>query len=410
MFLSLWNYLRGYVIVEVSGYTIEKFINLALNHRNTFWNIRRTDGKIYLSTTISGFKRLKPYAKKARCRIRIVEKKGLPFLRFRYRKRIMFSVGIFLFISCIYLLSSFTWLIEINGCERLDETQVIETLDSAGYKVGKLKVKLDLREAEQKLINTYPDIIWTGIRFEGTKMVVEITESVPKPQLHDETIPCHLISKSDGLITYIATDKGMPNVKKGDTVKKGDVLVSGSMQLGDETGTAYLTHAKAEIKAKTGYALEASLPLETIKKDYTQRVSTRCTLKLFDFKIPFLKSRMTQQYAYYDEVVTVKQFKLTEKFPLPFYFEKGQKVEYVPKKQPIDEEVAKEKLYGILYDELLKELDRDAKVLYHEVTYSKDSNKLSAKLQAIVEEDISEALYLTPQEMMPQIEVEGENE
>ena len=90
LFLSLWNYLKGYVIVEVSGYTLEKFMNLAIRHQNTFWNIKRKDGKIYLSTTIEGFKRLKPYAKKARCRMRIVEKRGLPFLTFRYRKRVMF--------------------------------------------------------------------------------------------------------------------------------------------------------------------------------------------------------------------------------------------------------------------------------------------------------------------------------
>lgn len=410
MFLSLWNYLRGYVIVEVSGYMLEKFINLALNHQNVFWNIRRKDGKIYLSTTISGFKRLKPYAKKSRCRIRIVEKKGLPFLRFRYRKRVMFAIGIFLFVSCIYLLSSFVWLIEVEGCERLNESEVIETLETAGYKTGQLKMKLNLREAEQTLVNTYPDIIWTGVKFEGTKLVVSISESVPKPEIHDETRPCHLISKNDALITYIATDKGMPNVKKGDTVKKGDILVSGSMTLGDESGSLYLTHAKAEIKAKVGYALEASLPLEALRKDYTSRVSGVYTLKLFDFKIPFYRSHTKEQYTYYDEVVEVKQFKLTDQFPLPFYFIKESKIEYKPYKEPIDEEVAKEKLYGALYDELLKRISEDSKVLYHEVVYSKDENKLVAKLQAIVEEDVSEALYLTSQEMMPQTEVEGENE
>lgn len=410
LFLSLWNYLKGYVIVEVSGYTLEKFMNLAIRHQNTFWNIKRKDGKIYLSTTIEGFKRLKPYAKKARCRMRIVEKRGLPFLTFRYRKRIMFSVGVFLFIGCIYLLSSFVWLVEVQGCERLNETEVIETLEESGYKAGRLKARLNLREAEQKLINTYPDIIWTGIKFEGTKLVVEISESVPKPTIHTENAPCHLVAKNDGLITYIATDKGMPGVKKGDTVKKGDILVSGSMQLGDEGGSLYLTHAKATVKAKTGYALEASMPLETVQKVYTNRVSTKCDLRLFDLKIPFLRSHTKEQYDDYDEVITVKQFKLTDQFPLPFYYEKEQKVEYTPYKQPIDEESAKEKLYGTLYDALLKKLGDEAQVIYHEVVYSKDDNKLVAKLQAIVEEDISEALYLTPQEMMPQSEVEGENE
>lgn len=410
MFLSLWNYLKGYVIVEVSGYTLEKFMNLAIHHQNAFWNIRRKEGKIYFSTTIEGFKRLKPDAKKARCRMRIIEKKGLPFLRFRYRKRVMFGIGIFIFIGCIYLLSSFVWLVEVEGCERLNETEVIETLEEKGYKAGRLKAKLNLREAEQELINTYPDIIWTGIKFEGTKLVVEVSESVPKPTLHTENAPCHLVAKNDGLITYIATDRGMPGVKKGDTVKKGDILVSGSMPLGEEGASLYLTHAKAIVKAKTGYALEARMPLETVQKSYTNRVSTKCNLRLFDVQIPLLRRHTKEEYAYYDEVVSVKQFKLTDQFPLPFYYEKEQRVEYTPNKQPIDEESAKEKLYGTLYDALLKKLDDEARVIYHEVVYSKDENQLVAKLQAIVEEDISEALYLTPQEMMPQSEIEGENE
>ncbi|MEF9959663.1 MAG: sporulation protein YqfD [Niameybacter sp.] len=410
MFVSLWNYLRGYVIVEVSGYALEKFMNLALKDSEYFWNITRKNNKMYLHTTTKGFKRLKPYAKRSKCHLHITEKRGLPFLQFRYRKRWMLAIGSLIFVGLLYLLCSFVWLVEVEGCQRLNDTEVIETLETHGYEVGKFKGKLDLRKAEQVLIDAYPEIIWTGVKYQGTKLVIQISESVPKPVLVDEKEPCNLVATRDALITYIATDRGMPQVKKGDTVKKGDLLVSGSIPFNDESGASYLAHAKAQVRAKTGYALTASMPLESIKKEYTQRVSTRYNLKLFDFKIPIWKQHAKDVYNYYDEVVTVKQFKLTKQFPLPFYFERTQKVEYIPQKQRIEEDVAKEKLYAKLYDTLLEKLDKDSKVLYHEVTYKQEEGKLVASLQAIVEEDVSERVHLTAEEMMPLNGVEGENE
>ncbi len=410
LFLTIWNYLRGYVIVEVSGYALEKFMNLALKDSQYFWNITRKNNKMYLYTTTKGFKKLKPYAKKSKCHIRIVEKRGLPFLQFRYRKRWMLAYGSLIFIGLMYLLCSFVWLVEVDGCKRLNETEVIETLEQNGYEVGRFKGRLDLRKAEQVLIDAYPEIIWTGVKYEGTKLVVQISESVPKPKLVEETEPCNLVAKRDALITYIATDKGMPQVKKGDTVKKGDLLVSGSIPYNDESGAFYLAHSKAQILAKTGYALTASMPLESVKKDYTERVSSRYNLRLFNFKMPIWKSHSKDVYNHFDEIVTVKQFKLTDKFPLPFYYECTQKVEYVPKQQVVEEETAKEKLYGALYDALLEKLGEGSNVLYHEVSYKQEEGKLVATLQAIVEEDVSEHVGLSLEEIMPQNKVEGENE
>ena len=39
MFLALWNYLRGYVIIYVTGFSVERFINLAVNRGIFIWDI-----------------------------------------------------------------------------------------------------------------------------------------------------------------------------------------------------------------------------------------------------------------------------------------------------------------------------------------------------------------------------------
>lgn len=388
MFLSLWNYLRGYVIVEVKGYALEKFMNLILHHHIRIWDAHYKNGKLYFKTRIDNFKRLKPYAKKSKSHLCIVKKKGLPFLCFRYRKRSVLVLGVLIFVMGLYSLSSFVWLVEVTGNKNLQDIDIIQCLDEAGYRTGKLKGKMNLRQAEHILVNAYSEIVWAGIEFKGTKMLVQIAETVPKPKMCEDTFACNLIAKRDALITYIATDKGMPMVKRGDTVTRGSVLVSGQMKLEDEQGTLYYTHSEAKIKAKTGYTLQARLPLTKIQKIYTNRVSKKWHMRIFDHKFSLWNQKAS--YEKYDTLITSHQLKLTRLFPLPFYLEKEERVEYIPHNEEINKVLAKDILEGALHDYLRAHISKDAQILKQEIHYTKSQNELIAIFNVIVEEDITE--------------------
>lgn len=396
MFVSLWHYLKGYVIVEVSGYSLDKFIHCAVKSGISFWKVKKLDDKLYLSTTIDGFKKLKPHAHKNRCRLKITKKVGLPFLQFRYRKRMLFAIGSMLFAIGICFLCSFVWLVEVEGVAHLDETDVITYLAEEGYTTGRLKSKLDLREAERVLMEHYPSIVWAGIEFEGTKLVIEVAEAVPKPETPDESRPCHIKAKKDALITYIATEQGMPQVKAGDTIQKGDIIVSGSAYLEDEFQTLYLTHAKATIKAKTCYSIVATTPLEKTNKVYTNEVATKYTLKLFNTEFPLFHGKKTYEQS--DTLITIKQMKLTDNFPLPFYWQKEECAEYISSKESVTTEEAKDILLGAAHDELLSLIDDEATVLKQEIIYTEEDGMLKAVYNVVVEEEISELYYLTEEE------------
>ncbi|MGL4344692.1 MAG: sporulation protein YqfD [Cellulosilyticaceae bacterium] len=398
MFVSVWNYFAGYVIVEVSGYALEKFINCALQEDIYFWDVKRESHKLYFKTSIKNFKQLKQSAKQTRCRMKIVDKCGLPFTMFRYRRRKVLASGIVLFAVILYILSSFVWLVEVEGTSRLQETDLISTLENNGFTVGKMKNKLDLREAEQCLVKNYSDIIWAGIKFEGTKLVVQVTESVPKPKMYDKSVSTHLVAKRDGLITYIATDKGIPQVQKGDTVKKGDVLVSGAITLQDDLGTVRYTHSDAKVTAKTCYTLKATMPRTKIEKQYTNHAKKNFRVRLFGTYIPLYTSG--PRYTYFDTVVTLNQFKLTDLFPLPFYFEKTEYIEYVPTPVDLEMESVKDQLEGKLYDELSKQIGTEGKVLYYEINYEEDEKQITAMLNALVEEGITQEIPVTQEEML----------
>lgn len=396
MFVSIWNYFAGYVIVEVSGYALEKFINSALEDQIYFWDVSRQENKLYLKTSGHNFKRLKTSARKTRCRVKIVEKCGIPFTMFRYRRRKILAGGTILFVFLLYLLSSFIWLVEVEGNSRLQEVDLLKTLEENGFTTGKVKSKLDLREAEQCLINNYPDIIWAGVKYEGTKLVVQVTESVLKPKMYDKSIPTSLIAKRDALVTYIATDKGIPKVKKGDTVKKGDLLVSGEIVLQDEQSSVRYTHSDSKIIGKTCYTLKGSIPIEQTKKQYTGDTKKNYRVKLFNMTLPLYVS--PPNFENYETVISLRQLKITELFPLPFYFEKTEYVEYTPYQTKIGIDEGKDHLQGKLYHELSKQIGTEGKVLHYEMNYEEEGDQLVGILNAIVEEPIAEAvpIIVTP--------------
>ena len=83
MFLALWNYLKGYVIIKVSGFSTERFINMASYRGIYIWDMKTYDGYIYIKVSLSGFKLLKECARKTGCKFEIVNRCGLPFFVYR---------------------------------------------------------------------------------------------------------------------------------------------------------------------------------------------------------------------------------------------------------------------------------------------------------------------------------------
>lgn len=403
MLVSLWNYLKGYVIVEVSGYALDRFMNMVVTSGIQLEEVRRVEDKLYMQTTIKDFKRLKPYAKKTKCRLKITKKEGMPFISFRYRRRLGFVIGSLLFAVGIYALCSFVWLIDIKGVARLNETEVIEYLSEEGYKTGCMKSKLDLRMLEKTLMRKYPEIVWISAEYEGTKLTIQIAEAIPKPEIVATTEPCNLRAKKDALITYIATQEGIPQVKAGDTVRKGEVLVAGSTYLEDEQQSLYLAHAEADIKAKTCYSIVARIPLKKMQKNYTNQVARKYTVRLFDWEIPLYRSRKTFEYS--DTLITIKQLKLTQQFPLPFYIQKEEVAAYMPYYVPYEEEEMKERLLSEAHQKLLESVGKQANVVKQEITYYQEEEHLSAVYNVIVEEDIIEKEMIT-QEMIEQMGIE----
>lgn len=341
LLLRLWNYLRGYVIVNVSGHFIEKFINLCANKGIYLWDIKRkARNSMTLKVSIRGFKSLRGISQKTTCNAKILKKVGIPFIKFRYRKRKSFVAGFVVFAGIIYFLCSFIWVIQINGVNKVNPQEILDFLDQNGIKPGIIKFKFDKDTIIPNMIIKIDGIAWTDIRLIGTKVVVDVVERVPKPEIVDKSTPCNIYATNSGVIKDIITKEGVALVKQGDVVKKDQLLITGIVENKFNPNEVRFVHSDGIVKIITWYQDTADVDLKQIKTERTGQFRARYGFKvfsdyhsLFGFQSPYEKFDVEEKAI---RLGLWKNYELPIEFVVRKYFQK-QDNEY-----PLSEELAKE--------------------------------------------------------------------
>lgn len=230
MFSKIWKYIKGYVIIIIEGFFIEKFINLASNAELKFWDLKRLSlSKIEVKAGIKDFKKIRPIIKKSKCRAELKKKVGIPFFLNRYSKRGYFVIGFVLFLLICFICSLFVWKVEVTGNDKIQVEEVIAQLKECGLNTGKIKYLVNADDVVEQMMIKRDDLAWIGIEIEGTKAEVKIVEKVMIPDMLEET-PCNIVSDKVGIITTLNVKIGSQQVQLGDTVQKGQILVSGIIE------------------------------------------------------------------------------------------------------------------------------------------------------------------------------------
>jgi similar to stage IV sporulation protein len=291
-FYILWNYLIGYVVISVKGVSLEKFINLTITNGIYLWGIQRQNyTTLTAKISIRGFRQLHGISNKIRCRIRIVEKRGLPFVLFRYRHRKMLAVGILVCVVILYGLSLFIWNVEVQGTEATDPSKILSAMESMGLKPGVPKSSIDPMLIENQLIINMPKLSWASLEIRGSRAILRVKESVLPPEKVDRETPSNLIAAKDGVVHNIIVLDGQAVVEEGQTVKRGQLLVSGIIEHPDTIGERYV-HSMGQIMARTWYEEKVEL---SFKEPYRQRTGRSAEIKYIgwkQFKVPYRKDEI----------------------------------------------------------------------------------------------------------------------
>lgn len=93
MLVGVVRWFRGYVGFTAKGRFPERLLNLAAVRGVNIADPRPVEGGVSGIMSVSDYRRVRPLARKARVRMRVTKRRGLPFAVRKYRGRLGLFVG-----------------------------------------------------------------------------------------------------------------------------------------------------------------------------------------------------------------------------------------------------------------------------------------------------------------------------
>lgn len=386
MFLKIWlNYITGYVNIKVESYFLERFINICISKKIFLWNMKRKKSTIlYANISIKDYRRLKEIVKKTKSKVKIENKKGLPFIFHKYRKRKIFIAFFILIIVSLIATSNFIWNIEVKGNISISKEEIVNALNENGLKIGTNKNKIDSNLVINKIRLQRDDIAWIGISMRGTNAIVEVKEAEKAPEIIDESEYCNIVSDRNASITKINVQNGTAVVGVGDIIKEGDVLVNGYLE-GKYTGIRYV-HSSADIEAKVWYSKKEKFYLNQEIQVPTGATEAKYTLNLNNFKINLYKT--LSKFENYDTINESKKIMLFSNFYLPIEIVKTTNYEYEKQPKTYTEEELAEIATRELEEKVEQEIENKDNILNKQVNVYPNENYIEVEVIYEVLENI----------------------
>lgn len=370
IFNKFFHFVKGYVIIEITGLYIERFLYICAKREIELFNIgKKEDNKLLVCINISDFKKIKEIKRKTKTNLRIIKKCGLPFYTKKIKKRYALLIGMSIFIFLMFFSSFFIWSIEIKGDNEEKSIEIMKAVEKTGLTIGAFKPGLpDGEEMKSIILNNTDNIVWTWVYINGTKATIEYKEGILPPKVVDKTKPCDIIALRDGVITEVIEKNGRAWVKKDDAVLKGDVLIAGTIE--PQNAPMKTVHAIGEVYATTVHKKTTDVKLYKEIKEETGRKKEFKTIKLFSkcFNL-FFDEKIG--YNEYTEVEKLDELKIGNKLYLGVGIYKKIYKEVITKKVPISYDIAVEMGRNELEEKIAKELLPGAIIKTKQVTHEK---------------------------------------
>lgn len=382
------QYIKGYVTINVWGYSVERLLNLCGNHDILVWGIKDHGDYHTMNISVRGFFALKPLLKKTGTRAAVLQRYGLPFFVSKMCRRKIFVIGLVACMAFWILTSGYIWNIKIEGNFALTEDVLLDYLESQGVHTAMKKSHLKIEDLERALREDYDLITWTSVQLNGTTLLVHIKEN-EMPE-YDQTGQSQtgegmdLVASRSGTVSYIITRSGVPQVALGDTVEKGDILVSGAVPVYNEDTTVrkyQFVKSDADIILRYGEDICVEKNIAYEEKRYTGEQEDIWVLGAGDkeWSLRFRKI----PYAAYDSSEEKKQVQLLDHLYLPFSY--GQKT--VREYEIIEQKHTEEEMKTLMqeeWDKIISTLEeKGVQIAEKNVTIKKNDTKwvLTAHMQ-----------------------------
>ena len=372
------NFFCGNVQVEVNCSYPERFLNLCSQKNIEFWDMQTMDiGVFRIRMSVSDFKKLPQVARRAMCHVHIIERCGLPFFTYRFKKRAALIFGCAVFCLIAWVFTNFVWVINIDGFPELDAVKLRGSLADAGLSVGSYVPSVNISELRNSVLIDMPELAYVSVNFSGSHANVTARKRISPPEVLAKEIPCDIIADKDGVVCDITVKTGTPEVVRGDTVIKGQILASGYMT--GRAGSTILTHADAEISLRTWRKKSARMQKSYAEKVYTGNEKELYTIILCGKRIKlYINSGFS--YAKCDKIIEKTDLVLFDGVTLPISLERAKCREYKTETVQMSSETAYDTLGEGLH--LALDIPESSEVVNAELRTSEDETFAYASIIA----------------------------
>ena len=373
----------GAVSFQAEGDETGRFLSLCRSSGLTIRQFRKT-GSIcqgYLSPR--EYKKASILGKSVGVRLRIQQKIGVPFLIYRYRKRLGLFIGAATAVGILLFLQCFVWAIDVSGNEQITNTHILAAAEKYGLKKGLFLPKADLEQIELNMLSDLPSLSFLSLNRIGSRVEIELSEESPKPFIVPGDDPCNIVASKTAQIVKTEVYAGQKMIHLGDVVYEGDLLVSGVVESADGKTTYH--HASAKIMAQTNFTKEFTIALNQEEKSYNGKEKKRCRIDICGKKLPlFLATSIKMPYDSKKEMNVLRFFGI----PLPIGIETETLSFYEVQPIRFTEEQALELIQKNIEIYEQEEL-KDAEILSKEVSASLDGDLFRTEVHYQCLEDIA---------------------
>ena len=373
----LRNIKKGIIILEISTPSPERFLNLLWAKKIKVANAKRINiTTLRLMIEYRDYKLVEEVVKISKGKLKIVDKKGSVFFFHKLKNRVTLVIGSIIFITFLYFLSTFVWVIEIKTGENVPPYEIRQNLKELGIEPGISKNEFDVYALEKNIESINSNVLWIRARIEGSTLKIVVEEKV-NPPLNSEAQIGDCTALLNGEIKRIFVSSGTALVLPGDFVKEGDVLIQSTQ--GQEE-KKYQVPARGIIIANTFYEREMEVQIsgKTLKK--TGRKDSDIYIEFQGKKI-YLKKAINN-FVNYDKIEGSEGILNTVT-----YFDK-EEVEVME-----DKESAIINATHLLEESLQRNLTNTAKIIKKDVFVENIyEGKIRVKVTFVVEQDIAHTI------------------
>ena len=187
-------FLFGSICFRAQGGFSERFLNLCNVKGVKLYALREKGGVLYAETSLASFRKIRRCASRSGMRVRIEQKKGLPFVYARFARRTGLFIGVALACFLLFFYTRSVWYIEIRGNESIASQEIKNVLLQNGIYEGVLKKNIHHHALTFALYEALPDISWLNIGVDGSRLTVNVREAVQKPQNNDQKKYCNIVA------------------------------------------------------------------------------------------------------------------------------------------------------------------------------------------------------------------------